>query len=288
MASKSKEQELYEAAAANDLNLVKSLVEEGGVDVSKSIVIPGTWGARECYAAIHAAVQQANVEMVKFLLEKGALPEAKFESYDWRGCGQTRTAFQMALDTGNDEIIVAFLNHGADPNTVCISETHSMRTDGRTKWTPLHTAVSKNALTVIHSLINARADLSIPRVAVYHNERGYDRNDSKTALHLACEEGNIQVVNTLLDAAQALPDYINLFFTETKHVDNPNYVEGERDDPREDGYISPVVCKETKGTALHIAIMRANKDLCDLLLSRGAKPDIPYFNGDGPVQLAPL
>merc|ERR1719473_715341 len=42
--------------------------------------------------------ERAALEIIRTLLLHGANPNGKRERYDWRGCGDTTTAFQMALD----------------------------------------------------------------------------------------------------------------------------------------------------------------------------------------------
>ncbi|XWS73082.1 hypothetical protein CRYUN_Cryun02cG0095200 [Craigia yunnanensis] len=81
------------AVEQNNLNLLKDIVKYGG-DVRQ----PKNNGT----AAIHAAICEGNIEMVRFLLEKGADIDAK-DTHGW-------TARAMANHQGHEEILTLLQN----------------------------------------------------------------------------------------------------------------------------------------------------------------------------------
>ncbi len=88
------------------------------------------------------------MELVKALLDTGADVNTKLPQYNWRGCGLTETPFEImpCFTQKNPSLLEAFLEKGADPNVEQKSHRHSMRTDGFTSSTPLHTAVRRKGV----------------------------------------------------------------------------------------------------------------------------------------------
>lgn len=58
--------------------------------------------------ALHSASWQGHSDIVKLLLEHGALPD--------HTCNQGATALGIAAQEGHELCVVALLEHGADPN----------------------------------------------------------------------------------------------------------------------------------------------------------------------------
>ena len=202
----------------------------------------GTWGSRDSKTALHAALMgipwacakhiSRAKQIVKMLLEAGADVNSKRSSYDWRGCGGSESAFDMVLEkTGllGAGMLELCLAHGADPNMEKRSDRHSMRTDGSSSSRPLHGANA--AVTAV--LLQAGAQVDTPATEVYHNERGYNQDSRKTALHLAVERGDLDKV-TLLVAYGA---DVNAVATWIEHEDTG--ATNEVDDPRADDYELP-------------------------------------------------
>ena len=182
--------------------------------------------------------------MTKLLLEKGADAGSLSEDYDWRGCGSSRTAFDMASELG-EEYVLLFLKHGADPNLETRTETHSMRTDGRSSKRLLHKAAESGSDELVDALIQARADITLRKTERYSNERGHNRDDSENALHIACRSGRAGAAARLLEEAARCglgAGFVDAVRRSTLH--QPSGVESPTDDPRQEGYVSPVVCVE--------------------------------------------
>ncbi len=208
----------------------------------------GVWGARSSNTAIHCALKHQNIEMTQFLLERGAQAGALLEDYDWRGCGSSRTAFERASKLGEDYVLL-FLKHGADPNLESRSDTHSMRTDGSSSWRLLHRAVEQGSETLVDALLKAGADITLRQTEKYDNERGYNRDNSHNALHIACRRNHLAIAARLLDEAarRGLNDFVDATCTHTVHKErNPGAPPPEFDDPRREGYVSPVICVQVR------------------------------------------
>jgi len=278
--------ELIEAAKRNDLDGVKKAIADGG-NASFQFSADGTWGACKKYAAIHFAIQHNNIEMVAILLQNGAKTDAVDADYDWRGCGRTTTAFEEVATKNNDEMLELFLKHGADANLASHSDVHSMRTDGSHQWTLLITATKNNSLRSVTALLNAGANVTAEEVEVYHNERGYNSNNRRNSLHIACDNGSLPLVKLILEAKNGL-SLLNSYREYTLHEERKEGKKAETDDPRSAGYISPVVCVQVNETALHIAIKAKNQELFEYLVAAGANMDLNYKYGNKEITTASL
>jgi hypothetical protein len=236
--------QLIRAAEANDLELVKALCDSGA---SAAYVKSddGIWGARTKQAAIHFALKNKNMEMARLLLEKGAKPSALWEDYDWRGCGSSQTAFNMASRLG-DDFVLLFLEHGADPNLESRTETHSMRTDGSKSWRLLHNAAEKGSAEILDALMKAGADITLMKTEKCSNERGYNCDNAENALHIACRGRHLAIAERLLEesARRGLNGFADVLCRRTLH--KPSNAVSPTDDPRSEGYVSPVVCVQVR------------------------------------------
>ena len=278
---------LIQAAKNNDFDEVKILCEKGA-EANYALNENGTWGASKSESAIHYAILKENFEITKYLLENGAKTDAIYADYDWRGCGSSLTAFQMASSAG-DEYIVLFLKHNADPNLLNKSETHSMRTDACHTWVLLHNAIKNENIAVLDELLkNPRTDITIVENEDVHNERGYNQERRENCLHMACKKQNYDIVCRLFNIlatnnqydTQCQHNFINGINSYIEQIPNELYVDNGSNDPRVEGYISPVKCIKIKQTALHIAIQMKNQNIVDVLVSHGADPSISYQRGD--------
>jgi ankyrin repeat protein len=257
--------------------------------------------------------------MVEFLLKNGAKSDVLKEDYDWRGCGSSISAFEMAVHMKDCRFAILFLQYGANPNFVCTSSTHSMRTDGSSSWSLLHTAVKTESLDLLNALLNAEANLYYIREETYFNERGYNRKERYNVLYDACKKRNIPIIIRLLDEdekrrsqskelvtftdvnkeeeghpllarrqngfeslANLTQNLVNRTCTYTVHEDSQ--INSPTDDPRASGYISPVVCVQVDETPLHAAIKMKDQDLVNVLLSYGADPSISLRYGDKVIE----
>mmetsp|Transcript_93324 Transcript_93324/g.156831 ORF Transcript_93324/g.156831 Transcript_93324/m.156831 type:complete len:578 (+) Transcript_93324:298-2031(+) len=253
----------------------------------------GGWGAYDARSPIHKALRENCLPIITLLLEAGAKVNAPEAHYDWRGCGGTTTAFEMAVDRavqGNPELLRLFLKHGGNPNETCSRSIATMRTDGRMHWSVIHTAVRGRSPECVQVLLEAGANVDAEEVEKCHNERGFNRHTVQTALHIACEmttkqsnEQSLQLVDVLLRGG-ADPNAIR---QRTEQVEKKNY-KCVTDDPREDGYVSPVRCVPVKETPLHIALRIKALSLARKLVLAGARADIPFQFGKKATPTAEL
>ncbi|CAJ1379659.1 unnamed protein product, partial [Effrenium voratum] len=283
---------LLEAASRVDLERVRELLQSGA-EASFIDDPEGVWGARSKKGPLHVALRkrpyksdevdstsyqdQLNnwTQVIRTLIEARADVNEASEEYDWRGCGHTGTAFDLAMPyvTQNSAFLELFLTAGADPNTKAIQDVHSMRTDGRSEKPILHEAVRAGNFEAVRALLDHGARADAWSLEQFFNERGFNRNSAETALHLACERKDLAVCALLL-ARGASVDAIR---KRTEHVDSGR--RSPTDDPREDGFVPSVICVPIEETALHMAIMQKQPELVTLLVCAGAK-ELPRRRGD--------
>lgn len=187
---------------------------------------------------------------------------------DWRGCGSTKTAFEMVLPAAmkDVELLELFLRFGGDPNTKSEQNVHSMRTDGRAIQYVLHKAVRNGNLEISRALLDAGAKVDSVASEHFSNERGFDRHMDETALHHACGGHQPDVAMCALLLARGAD--VNAVRKDLDQVSSG--VESPTDDPRDPDFVSSVVCVPVQETALHIAIRSKNADLVTMLVCAGA------------------
>lgn len=277
---------LLAAAEKNDFEEVKRQFALGG-DPAYEHYVEGTWGAEKRTSALHEALHHKNIEMAKFLLDHKARPAALRSDYDWRGCGSKETAFQVAAE--DTDMLLLFLQYpGADPNLVSRSDTHSMRTDGHTTYSLIHTATRKNCWKSVDALVNAGAKIDSMYVSVYHNERGYNSNTNMNVLHIAAKGKCIEAARRLLQHPDATK-IIDQLMSELLQEPNPKRREDDdNDDPRSGNYVSPIVCVKRQLTPLQVAIINHDQPMVDLLISHGADPSINGLKGSTTISTTAL
>lgn len=284
-----------------------TLCENGAIDEIRSILVnkvvradyehyeEGTWGAHMRISPIHIAIRKKNLELIKLLLHYEANVNAKHSEYDWRGCGHVETAFEAALgmcfhDRNNADLLKEFLKYKADPNLLATNAVHTMRTDGKSTYTPLHTAVKFLHVPCVQALLEAGAEVNKEYRSILHNEYGRRENTTKTPLHIAIEvdftskslEPNEvekcreKIITYLIDANADVNYYKS--FTQQNTIEKSEKAKGITD-PREPGYESGLENVKVKATPLHIAIRCERYGVIRQLLSRGARIDIPYVYG---------
>lgn len=280
-------QQLIKAAGNLDTVGVRNLINGARTRTEKKALLdrelcPGVWGACRNESALHAALQasprpscssekerkQRWMEVLCLLLENGANPNDKFEDYNWKGRGSSETAFDMVLERGAlDDVglLKLFLDAGADPTVATTSRIASMRSDGHTSHTPLHTVVKGGiAVDCAIELIKAGADVNARKLCQIDNERGYNEDSSETPLHIAVEAGSVEMCSLLLsNGANTEAEQKRLL---PKRLD----VESPTDDPRDPNFVPSIRMVPVCQRALHLAIKENNPDLVRLLVLHGA------------------
>jgi len=217
-----KNHNLLQAVHDLDFQAVEKLLTNGA-NAAHERRDEGTWGAYTSISPLHIAIRNnkngASRDLVRLLLEAGANLSAAEASYDWRGCGSSCSAWEMASNSGDVELVRLCLKHGGDPNVPSTRSRHSMRTDGSSKWFMLHTAVESQDKELVKVLLEGRANVDAVKSDVYHNERGYNQNYRATSLHIAAADGNVEIVEMLLAAGAD----INAVQHSLDQVSNPSF-----------------------------------------------------------------
>eukprot|EP00927_Polykrikos_kofoidii_P034537 TRINITY_DN2928_c0_g2_i1.p1 TRINITY_DN2928_c0_g2~~TRINITY_DN2928_c0_g2_i1.p1 ORF type:complete len:457 (+),score=90.59 TRINITY_DN2928_c0_g2_i1:102-1373(+) len=277
---------LIKAAEQADVERVKILLNAGA---SAAFVHdpPGTWGSADTKSALHEALNIRNAEenrraVIELLLNAKADVNAERRKSDWRGCGSTKTAFEMLRvnNPSDEELFEVFLASGANPNAVSRRNVASMRSDGYSTNFLLHDAVKANSERIVHALLCSRAVVDAVAEEKIENERGYNRDKEETALHVAIGCGHLGMVKLLLaNGANVNFPRKDLDLIE-REVDPSETNEEQIDDPREEGYVSPVIMKEVEETALHIAIQEKNADIVAVLIAANADVSATRLHGE--------
>ncbi len=185
--------ELLEAAANGDIDLMRELLDKG---VALNAKTPDGW------TALMIGASQGSVAMVKLLLDHGADVNEK------NSRGQTPLIF--AAHWGHQEIVRLLVDRGADVNaqmhdgwTALIDATQMGKGDvaryliekgaavnAKTEngWTALFAAVEGSHIDIVKLLIGRGADV---------NARDAENN---TALAMAKTKGNPEIVSLLMEA----------------------------------------------------------------------------------------
>lgn len=269
--------DLIQAASELDLDRVNELLA-AGADARFLHDPPGTWGSQDSKTALHAAIENRKGDwtaVVLALLDAGADVNAKRCRVDWRGCGSTSSAFEMALAFAMKDVhlLERLLAVGGDPNTTSNREVHSMRTDGQTEVSVLHNAVETKSLELARALLDAGASVDAWHTEVMHNERGFNEDLAQTSLHIAIRAEDVAMAALLI----ARGADVNLRRKCLEQRDSG--VRGDTDDPRDDDFVSSVVCVPVRETAMHLALRKKHEGLVTLLACAGA--DTSLLREDG-------
>ena len=185
---------LLEAASMLNLEAIQKLLSSGA-DAAYIDDPDGVWGSKSKKGPLHVALrarpfksdeaassyqEQLNhwKAVVRTLIDAKANVNVQSEEYDWRGCGHTCSAFDLAIPYAiqDSHFLELFLNAGADPNTRSIHDVHSMRTDGRSDVPTLHTAVDGGNLQAVRALLDRGANADAWSLEQFFNERGFNRH----------------------------------------------------------------------------------------------------------------
>eukprot|EP01105_Mastigella_eilhardi_P022971 TRINITY_DN5739_c0_g1_i1.p1 TRINITY_DN5739_c0_g1~~TRINITY_DN5739_c0_g1_i1.p1 ORF type:complete len:353 (-),score=97.80 TRINITY_DN5739_c0_g1_i1:68-970(-) len=234
--------------------------------VSFTVGNDGLWVERQCpfLAVLHNKGHPRRLEALRLLLRvaynaSAAARAALFTNGDKpigplcnTGCEWLFDLFRTILEDSDDQVLQVFLEYFATPKLLNYCFTHITRGDGIMKWYPIHQVVKNNSVTCTKLLISTGVDIDPIYV-----ERGVSGFTVQTPLHIACLQGNVQIVSLLLQAGSG--------------------IEAVR--RRNDAGISPfgkvmshLLAVEVNETPLHIAVRTGNLELARLLIAHKADP----------------
>merc|ERR1711988_555718 len=267
--------QLLLAANKGTVQEVKHLLDKGA-DPCYDHNPPGVWGSQDRKSPLHQAIirrDECRKGVIRALIDAKADANAVQSNYDWRGCGSSVSAFEMVLNEclSDADMLSLFLSAGANPNKMCETSRHSMRTDSHGVSFPLHRVARSPAASgtaCAAALLESKADVNARATEQMQNERGYGEDSSHTALHLAAQVGSCDMLKLLL----AHGADINAV---SRHLDNVNTgLESPTDDPRSNEWVNSIKLVPVKETALAIAIRKGYVDVVQLPLLHGADASI--------------
>ena len=236
----------------------------------------------ETKTALMIACEEGNMGAINVLLNAGADPDTADA-----GCGETCLHYAVAGDC-RKEALEKIISHSADVNAT-----------NKNNVTSLMIACRKGNIDVINVLLNAGADTDIADAYGYtwlhfaveggcskqvlHAILGHgaDVNATnkynETALKTACEKGNEDIINVLLNAG-ADPNIVDDGgFTGIHHATSGKCSKEIFQAIIDNGDVNATSKENT--TALMIACEKGNEGATDVLLKAGADPNIA--DGDG-------
>ena len=175
----------------NNLDAVKALVEEGGMDANyphPDGYFPATTAIRDRHPEmlryvlsknpdlstvphlVQWAVEMNSLESVQIALEAGVNPNLRKKS-------NGATALTTAIHQDRTEILTYLLEHGADPNA-----------PGERDALPILIAVEKEKPDILNALLQKGADATAVR-----------EHDGASVLHIACWRGKSEHVKSLIE-----------------------------------------------------------------------------------------
>lgn len=293
---------LFDAAKDGQHEIVRLLLQDG-MDVNAI--------ARDGQTALHLSAEYGHEAVTQTLIEYGAKIDLRMlpGKADKNGnCPGGRNPLHYAALNGHLGIINVLLDHGADaspqstnlrtPLQEAIAEDRtavamllikrgaSSKTCDREGWTPLHCAAYKKNLDIVKTLIANGADVEA-RTSDW-NVKGKERWRRTTPLFLAVWNGQIGVVQELLDAdadpRADISDGATCVHAAVYGNRRGPWIAGMLldADAKRDGRhdIALINMKKLDGnTALHVAAAKGHVDMVELLLKKGA--DAKAVNGLG-------
>lgn len=282
-----KSKKLVEACKQQDLSLVKKLISKGA-HANFVHREEGVWGAYEKYSVLHIAITSLSIEdkrsffrkffvkqrskehkenvwrdIIHVLIKNGANTNETKASYDWRGSGNEKTAFELVCTQtkGPDaDLLSSFLESGMNPDLARVQDIHTMRSDGHIKTYMLHDFPSSGNIDCLILLLNAGANIEIRATKDVSGESGYSEKKSETPLHLAASKNQLEICILLL----ANGADINAIQYHTRGNTPKEY------------------------TSIHLAIDNNNFNLAKFLLICNADSSIPYKEGDKSIKTEEL
>ncbi|WP_265028006.1 ankyrin repeat domain-containing protein [Wolbachia endosymbiont (group A) of Calamotropha paludella] len=170
------------AAQSGKWNVVKLLISNGA-KFNNEITIQGT--------PLHFAVQEGNLDMVRFLLDEGVDTESQDKD--------NKKPLHLAVDANRLSVVKLLLDRGASVN---VTDMNSQ--------TPLGLATKGNMIEILKKaeldqglLINARGG-NLDKVKDLIAQGANLETNDNTALHNACSNGHLKVVEYLIDKGASL------------------------------------------------------------------------------------
>jgi ankyrin repeat protein len=158
------------AAKASDVGLVSTLLQKGA-DIDHVSGPDDEYASGRNTNALHHAVLESNLEMIRFLINQGADPNVNI--------GGARSILQLATDLGDMEVIQVLIEAGADCNKAS-SFKHPLN--------PLQTAVDMGNFELAKYFMSVGADINWPPYEI----------KGATALQMAVKKQNVDMVDFLL------------------------------------------------------------------------------------------
>ncbi|KAF2650524.1 ankyrin [Lophiostoma macrostomum CBS 122681] len=193
---------LSEAAATHETDSTFTLLQDWGIDVAKSNdFAEGSSLAVACY--------YSNMPLARRLLDLGAdidsaalcrdhtVRTAQLVTLKLRPI-KTKSALQVAVEIGHEELVQFLLAEGASPNRSCRAH-------------PLQIAACRGPNTIVQMLIKVGANVNAVGAAVnpwycFNLDGGYVEIDGhKPAVQIALESGQEGVVFALIEAGAEIP-----------------------------------------------------------------------------------
>ena len=197
-------QDVNSRAFNNKLTPLHLASRHGHEDIARLLLEHGadaTAQDNNGWTPLHWTSHHGHEDTACLLLEHGADATAQ-DNNGW-------TPLHLASQNGHEDIALALLEHGADANAQDVEG-----------WTPLHQASGGGYVEVTRLLLEHRAntcqdlykssspdlksghgDVDIPKTLLEYDVEAADAKDkSWTPLHLASQEGHLEVVRLLVDS----------------------------------------------------------------------------------------
>ncbi len=276
------------AAQSGEWDVVKLLISKGA-KFNNEITIQGT--------PLHFAVQEGNLDMIGFLLDEGA----DIESQD----KDNKKPLHLAVDANRLSVIKLLLDRGANVNVKDMYDK-----------TPLDLATEEDVIKVLEKaqldqglLINAR-DGNLDKVKDLIAQGANLETKDNTALHNACSNGHLKIVEYLIDKGASLkaknkdgktPLELAVQKGYTDIVQTIEQIQSDLNEKllsavkngdlnKVEDLISQGTSLEVKdsngNTLLHYASQKDHLEVVEYLIKKGASLKAKNKDGETPLELA--
>ena len=288
--------------AVTDRNrtVIELVVQLGSVDIVRFLLESGL---QVFGSAVYFAVNRANIELIRILLNAGAHVDGCFNR-------SRRTALTRAVEINNASMVKFLLDSGADINGCTLDHTSIFDNPSfqicpdfeifeglddhysRASYTPLQAASfhkdSWFATTLLKAGADVNTDFTSSDWSVYFGWQKKDPPFLGTAIQIAAHQGNM--------------DLVRLFWNAGANLNAPAFRKGGRTALQaaiENGHhqvvhfllsvsvdINAIAAEENGRSALTAAVIRQDAGLIDFLLTAGAEINDPYARHSGVTALA--